>query len=81
MFGGAKEFCPDSPKLAREAGYFQISDLQKKSFMSIRVPAITFKSKHIGRHFCSDFQGVLKGSQRFCPDFHQIKTFGLRLHP
>jgi len=52
--------------------------------------AIIFKSKHFGRHFCSDFQGALEGSQRFCPDFrrfcpnfigfgqdfHQIKTFG-----
>ena len=51
--------------------------------------AIIFKSKHVGCHFCSDIQGVLEGSQRFCndfkgfylflwdffPDFHQIKTF------
>jgi len=42
-----------------------------------------FKSKHVGRHFFSDLQGVLPGSKRFCPDFmgfcpdfHQIKTFG-----
>jgi len=45
--------------------------------------AVIFKSKHVGRHFVSDLQGVLEGSQRFfpdfmgfCPDFHQIKTFG-----
>jgi len=68
MFGDAKEFCPDCPKLARK-----IHDLQKKLFMSIQAPcylhvnsgAITFKSNHIGRHFCSDFQGDLEGSQRF----------------
>ena len=38
--------------------------------------AIIFKSKHVGRHFRSDFQDVLEGSQRFCPDFRQTKTFG-----
>jgi len=60
----------------------------KKAF-HVNLGAIIFKSKHVGRHFCSDFQGVLDGSQRycpdfrgfcpdwmrFCPDFHQIKTF------
>jgi len=42
-----------------------------------------FQIKACWRHFCSDFQGVLEGSQRFCldfrgfcPDFHQMKTFG-----
>ena len=37
--------------------------------------------------FCSNFQGVLEGSQRFCPDcmgfcpdFHQLKILGVRLH-
>ena len=58
---------------------------KKKLFMSNRAPfhvnsgAIIFKSKRVGRHFCSDFQGVLEGSQRFSLDFsyfHQIKTFG-----
>jgi len=53
--------------------------------------AIFFKSKHGERHFCSYFQGVCsnlqgvyEGFQRFCPDFHQIKTFGgvlVPLHP
>jgi len=70
-------------------------DLQKKLSISIRAPfyvnsgAIIVKSKYVGRHFCSDFQGVLEGSERFCPDFrgfcpdfmglwrnfHQIKAF------
>jgi len=57
-------------------------DLLKNAF-HVNSGAIIFKSKHVGRHFCSDFQGVLERSQRFCldfmgfcPDFHQIKTFG-----
>ena len=79
-FGGAKEFCPNSPTLARK-----ILDLQKKLFMSIRAPcdlqkkavhvnsgAIVFKSKHIGRHFCPDFQGVLEDSQIFCSDLSGV---------
>jgi len=24
---------------------------------------------HFGHHFYSDFQGILEGSQKFCPDF------------
>jgi len=58
----------------------------KKSF--VNSGAIIFKSKHVGRHFCSDFQAVLEGAQRFCPyfmgfcpDFHQIKTFGGAVAP
>jgi len=50
--------------------------------------AIIFKSKHVRRQFCSDFQGILEGSQRFCPDFmgfcpdfHQIKTYGGEVVP
>ena len=45
---------------------------KKKLFFSIQARcekavhvnsgAITFKSKHVGRHFCSDFLGVLDGS-------------------
>jgi len=40
----------------------------KKAF-HVNSGAFIFKSKHVGRHFCSDFQGFLKGSERFCPDF------------
>jgi len=54
-----------------------------------------FKSKHVGRHFCSHILGVREGFQRlfpdftafcpdfkeFCPDFHQIKILGVPLHP
>jgi len=53
-----------------------------KKALHVNSGAITFKSKHGGHHFCSDFQGVLEGFQRFCldfmgfcPDFHHIKTF------
>ena len=89
MIGGAKEFCLDSPKLAQK-----ILDLQKNA-LHVNLGAIIFKSKHVGRHFCSDFWEVLEGSQRFCPDFRrifpvfmgfcpdfdQIKTFGGAVAP
>jgi len=32
------------------------------------------KSSNVGRHFYAYFQGC-------CPDFQQIKTSGVRLHP
>jgi len=87
-FGGAKEFCPNSPKLVRKK-----LTSKKKLFMSIRAPF--FKSKHVGRHFCLYFQKVCEGSQRFFPDFkgffpdsigffpnfHRIKTFGGAVAP
>jgi len=83
---------------------FKISDLQEKSTschfgchvifkgkaFNVHSGAIIFKSKAVGRHFCSDFQGFFEGSQRFCPEFRgscpdvmgfclyclQTKTFG-----
>jgi len=58
------------------------NDLKRK-VLHVILGAIFFTSKHIGRHFCSYFQGFCEGFQRFCPDFqgfcpdfHQIKTFG-----
>jgi len=42
--------------------------LQKKT-VNVNSGAIIFKSKHVGRHFCSDFQGVLESSQRFWAEF------------
>jgi len=55
--------------------------------MSIRAPLFS-NQKRVGRHFCSDFQGVAEGSRRFCPDFmgfcpdfYQIKTFGVAVAP
>jgi len=48
-----------------------------------KLGASFFKSKDVGRHFCSYFHGVCERFQRYCPDFeefcqefHQIKTFG-----
>ena len=87
IFGGAKEFCPDSPKLAPKSK--KTSKKKEKLIMSIRVPcdlqkkavhvnwgAIScrferhyFQIKAFGHHSCSDFQGDLEGSQRFCPWF------------
>jgi len=47
-----------------------------------------FKSKHVGRHFCTRFQWVCEGCQRFCPyfcwfcpDFYKVKSFGGALAP
>jgi len=61
---------------------------KKRKAFHVNSGDIIFKSKHVGRHFCSDFQGVLEGSQRFCPDFmgicldfYQIKTFGGAVAP
>jgi len=62
----------------------QNSDLhKKKKSSSCQFGRHHFQSKHAGRHFCSDFQGVLEGSQKFFPDFrafypdiHLIKNFG-----
>jgi len=67
--------------------YFKKSDLQEKCSCQFER-CFFFKSKHAGRHFGSDLQGVLEGSQGFCPDFtgfcpdfHQIKTLGCDCTP
>jgi len=57
--------------------------------MSIRAPfhansgAIIFKAKHVGRHFCSDFQGVLKFSEMLHRVWRMFlgQHLGVRLHP
>jgi len=49
-------------------------DLQEKSF-SCQFGAIIFNSKHVGRHFCSDFQGLLEDSHRFFPDLRILPRF------
>jgi len=83
IFGGAKHFCPNFPKLARKNfeplvrifSHWMTSTKKVSMWFQRRF---FFKSKHVGCHFCrisTDFQG-------FCPDFHQIKTFGGALaHP
>jgi len=80
-FWGCEEILPEVPPNLPEK-YFKISNLQKKALLvnlgamwspkqafHINSGAIIFKSKHVGRNLCSDFQGVLEGSQRFCVDF------------
>jgi len=47
------------------------SKTYKKGF---HVFLVWERKSNVGRHFCSDFQGC-------CPDFWQIKTFGVLLHP
>jgi len=76
LFGGAKEFCPNSHKLARKSS-------------SGKFGRHFFKSKHVRRHFCSNFQGVVKVLSSFARilwDFASIFTesklfLGVRLHP
>jgi len=43
------------------------SDLQKELFISIREPFSSNQSM-LGAIFCSNFQGVCEGSQRFFPE-------------
>jgi len=74
FLGVRRNFARIIPNLPKK--YFKKSDVQKKTAFHVNPGATIFKSKHVGRHFCSGFQEVLEGSQRFCPDFHQIKTFG-----
>ena len=40
-----------------------------KAALHVSSDVIFFNSKHAGRHFCSYFQGVCEGCQRFFPDF------------
>ena len=68
IFGGAKDFCPNYPKIARK-----IFGLHFMRF-SYEFGRHFFKSKHVGRHFCSYFYGVFidfsenfrRFSQSFC---------------
>ena len=89
FFGVRRNFARILPNLPEK--YFKISDLQKKAFHvnsgSMRSPK-KCSSCHFGRHFCSDFLGVLECSQRFSPDFmgfcrifSKSKFLGVRLHP
>ena len=66
IFGVAKEFCQNSPKLARR----KIKMTSKKS-----------SSCQFGRHFFLNFQEVCEGSQRFCWIFTESKLLGVQLHP
>jgi len=51
-------------------------ELKKNNFLG----TIFVKSKHVQR-FCVDLHIFCTNLLRFRPDFHQIKTFGVRLHP
>jgi len=46
--------------------------ISKKKAFRVNSGAIIFKSKHVGRHFCLDFQGVLESFQTFRPDFRRF---------
>jgi len=56
IYGGAKEFCPDSPKLAQKILQNKWRPKQKAEFgRHVIKKKILCQS---GRHFCSDIQGV-----------------------
>jgi len=80
IFRGAKDFWPDSPKLARKKLHKRETSKKK---LHVILGAIF---GHIFRGLFR-FSGFSEGFQRFCPDFHgfcldfnQIKTSGVRLH-
>jgi len=81
IFGVAKDFCPNIPKLSRNVFCatftykFSPTKIMKTffgvtSFMrfSANLGRHFLKSSKVGRHFQADFQEC-------CPDFQQIKTF------
>jgi len=55
--GAGKDFCTDSPNLP-EKNFKKVVSKKIKKALLVNSGAIIFKSKHVGRHFCSDFQGV-----------------------
>jgi len=76
IYGGAKKFCPDSPKLARKL--LQNKWLPIKKALHVNSGAIILDSKHVWRHFFQifrEFQKVLRNFSWILWDFHQIKTF------
>ena len=66
---GVKDFCPNFPKLTRKifvprfVRIFSYEDHIGRYFL---------KPKHVGRHFCSYFQGVCPDFQGFCEGFHRF---------
>jgi len=81
IFGGAKNFCPNFPKLARKVFVrlcLQIfshedhedlfwHDLQKKVFrcFSANVRRHVLTLNNVGCHFCPDFQGFAQCQAKF----------------
>ena len=72
ILGDAKDFCPNSPKRAREK-----TPTSETRALHVLLGAIF---AHIFR-VSSGLQRFSEGFQRFCPDFLQIKTFGGALAP
>jgi len=82
IFGDAKDFCPNFPKLARKN---YKGDLPKKSK---KTSAFWFwapfssnqrtsnDSVKVVTPFCPDFHGFCPDFKGFCPDFHQINICG-----
>jgi len=93
IFGGAKDFCPNFPKLPRKnfgllfVQLFSHADLfgdhpqTRSSCNSANVERHCLKSNHVGHNFACIFKEF---AQIFC-DFARIFTksnlLGVRLHP
>ena len=86
IFGAAKDFCPIFPKIARKIFVPLLSTnfLTQRSWRPFYGMTSKKRSAKVGRHFLKlstvgrDFR---LDFQRFCPDFGQIKTFGVVLAP
>jgi len=92
IFGGAKDFCPNSPKLVRKLS--KKSDFQKKA-LHVILGAILLNQTmlgaifdHIFREFAQifrDFVKIFRDFARILKDFARIFTksnfLRVRLHP
>jgi len=89
IFGVAKDFCQNFPKLSRKVFCatftykFFPTKIMRTFFGATYKKVMLFsgnlghhflKSNKVRRHFHADFQGC-------CPDFQQTKTFGVALSP
>jgi len=80
MFGGAKDFCPNLPKLARKSPKNVTS--KKTSELSFWVSFLENRSTY--SDFANVFTHFAQMSTDFkliCPDFHQIKRFVVAVAP
>jgi len=83
-FGGAKDFCPNSPKLARKK--LQKMTSKEKFFMWFWAPFFSHQSilgatfAHIFRDFVKVFRDFAQISKDFVRIFTRSRLLGVRLH-
>ena len=91
LFGGAKDFCPNFPKLAWkvfcETFTYKVAPIKiVKTFFwwDFQIKVFMCLFANVGRHFVkSNNVGchICPDFQEFCSDFRQIKHFGGALAP